>query len=136
MAIQPDRTATPITRRFHVAIADVNAGLVLVPAVSNFAYRLVDAFAVAVGGAVAAVTTVDLIATLAASTRKLVAFAQASLTQSTLLRVGAAGAAILADGASFTINDVKTPLSIGKTGSDITTATFIDLELTFTAEKA
>jgi hypothetical protein len=82
------------------------------------------------------VTTVDIIGTLSAATRKLVAFAQASLTQSTLLRVGASGAAILADGASFTINDVKTAISIGKTGSDVTTATSIDVVLTYTVERA
>jgi hypothetical protein len=30
---EPNRIATPVTRRFRVAIADVNAGLVLLPAI-------------------------------------------------------------------------------------------------------
>lgn len=115
----------------RVTIAEINAGLTLLPAQPGLSYRLVDAFVIAVGGAVGAVTTVDILATLTTG-RKLVAFAQASLTQSTLLRAGASGATILANGASFTSNDANTAVTIGKTGSDVTTATHIDVTLFYT----
>jgi len=116
--------------RARVTIAQINAGLELLPALAGKAYRLVDAFAIAVGGAAAAVTTVDLLGTLSGS-RKLVAWAQASLTQSALLRAGGTGAAILADGASFVANDPNTPITVGKTGADVTTATHIDIQICY-----
>jgi predicted RecA/RadA family phage recombinase len=122
-----------IRKRF--TIAEVNAGATLLAARDGFKYRLVDAAAIAIGGAAGAVTTVDLLGTLTTS-RKLVAFAQASLTQSTLLRAGASGAAILADGASFTANDENTALTVGKTGSDITTATHVDFLVSYAVEPA
>lgn len=125
------------SRRFHVAIADVNAGLTLLAALGTaYKYRLIDCYVISVGGAAAAVTTVDILGTQAASGVKLVAFAQASLTQSALLRAGASGAAILADGASFAANDANTPITIGKTGSSVTTATFIDVVLTYAIDLA
>ena len=132
---QAIRTATPITKRFRVTIAQINAGYTIVAALPGLAYRLVDAFAIAVGGAVATVTTVDILATQAASSVKLVAFAQASLTQSALLRAGASGAAILANGASFVANDVNTALTVNKSGSDVATATHVDFVVTYTAER-
>lgn len=112
-----------VRRRF--TIAEVNAGANLLPAIAGYNYRLVAARAIAIGGAAGAVTTVDLIGTLS-SARKLVAYAQVSLTQSTVLRDGDSGAAVLADGASYTANDAGTAITVGKTGADITTATHVD----------
>ncbi len=117
--------------RERFTIAQVNAGATLLPALRRAAYRLVDAAFIAVGGAVTATTTVDLLATLAGASRKLLAAAQLNLTQSTLLRLGGTGGAILADGASFTANDLNTAITIGKTGADITTATHIDVLVTY-----
>lgn len=122
-----------IRKRF--TIAQVNAGATLLPARDGVAYRLVDAYAVAIGGAVAAVTTVDLLGTSTTS-RKLVAWGQAALTQSTVVRAGASGGTVLADGASFTANDENTAITIGKTGSDATTATHIDVVVTYAIEAA
>ncbi len=134
--LEVPRPGTVRTLRTRVAIADVNAGYTLLPALPGFAYRLVQAHIIAVGGAAAAVTTVDIIGTLSAATRKLVAYAQASLTQSTRLAAGASGAALLADGASFTSNDVNTAVTIGKTGSSVTTSTHFDVELQYCIELA
>jgi hypothetical protein len=120
--------------RSRVAIADVNAGATLLPAVAGYKYRLIDAKAVAIGGAVGTLTTVDIKATQSTSVVKLVAYAQASLTQSTVLRDGAAGAAVLADGASYVQNDVNTAITIGKTGGTGDTATHVDVELTYALE--
>lgn len=119
--------------RARVAIADVNAGSTLLAAVAGKKYRLHDAFAVAVGGAVGATTTVDLIGTQSTA-KKLVAFGQANLTQSTVVRAGATGGTVLADGASFVQNDAATAITVGITGSAATVATHIDFCLTYTLE--
>lgn len=120
-----------IRKRF--TIAEVNAGATIVPAITGYGIRMVDGTATAVGGAVTSVTTVDILGTISTA-RKLAAFAQASLTQSTMLRVGASGAAILADGASFTKNDVSTAITVGVTGSAITVATHVDISFSFVVE--
>ena len=133
---QADRRGMGITVRSRFTIAQVNAGATIVTATAGMAYRLVDAFAIAVGGAAGSVTTVDILATQAAASVKLVAFGQSSLTQNTLLRAGASGGTILAAGASFVANDANTAITIGKTGSDVDTATHIDVVLTYAAEKA
>lgn len=123
---------TTIRKRF--TIAQINAGATLLPALPGIEYRMVDATAIAIGGAVGATTTVDILATLSAASRKLVAFAQASLLQSAVLRAGGAGAAVLADGASYTANDAGTAITVGKTGADATTATHVDISFTYTLE--
>lgn len=112
--------------RQRFTIAEINAGATLVAAVAGKSIRMVTCKAIAVGGAAGAVTTVDVIGT-ATTARKLVAFAQANLTQSTVLTDGGTGAAVLADGASYTANDAGTAVTVGKTGSNVTTATHIDV---------
>lgn len=131
-------SASPVsavkTLRTRVAIADVNAGLTLLPAVAGRKYRLLDASAIAIGGAVGAVTTVDILGTQSAASVKLVSFAQASLTRSTVLATGLGGVTVLADGASFMACDANTPITIGITGASATTATAIDIGLTYTLD--
>ena len=126
-------TLQTVRKRFTVA--QVNAGATLLPIRFGYKYRLVECLAISVGGAASAVTTVDVLATLTSS-RKLVAYAQASLTQSAVLKAGGAGAAVLADGASYTANDVNTPVTVGKTGSDVATATHVDIIMSYVAERA
>lgn len=120
--------------RQHLAIATVNAGATLIPAVPGAKLRMIHASAIAVGGAAGAVTTVDVKGTQSTSVVKLVAFAQASLTQSAVLKDGGTGAAVLADGASYAPNDTNTAITCGVTGSAITTATFIDFNVDFALE--
>lgn len=126
---------TALTLRTRTAIAAVNAGATLLAAITGYTYRLIDAYAIAVGGAVGTVTTIDIIGTVSTA-RKLVAFGQASLTRSALVRAGSAGGVILADGASFTANDANTAITIGITGTAADTATHIDSQLTYVIEKA
>lgn len=122
------------TVRRRCTIAEVNAGVTLLPAITGFKYRMVDASIIAVGGAAAAHTSIDILGTVSTS-RKLVAFLVAGTLQSTLLRAGAAtNGVILADGASFTANDAGTAITVGKTGADVTTATHVDISFTFTVE--
>jgi len=120
-------------KRQRFTIAEVNAGATLLPAVAGKSYRMVRCTAIAIGNSVAAVTTVDVIGTLSTA-RKLVAYAQASLTQSTELKDGDTGSTILADGASYTANDANTAITVGKTGSNVTTATHIDVNFSYTLD--
>lgn len=119
--------------RVRSTVAEIKAGKELLPALDGFKYRMVDCLAIAIGGAAGAVTTVDILGTQTSGV-KLVALAQANLTQSAVLRAGGTGAAVLADGASFEACDANTAITIGKTGSDITTATHIDAILSYVVE--
>ena len=121
--------------RTRFTIAQVNAGATLLAAVTGYKYRMIGCEAIAVGGAAGAVTTVDILGTQTSSV-KLVAFAQASLTQSAVLKAGGTGAAVLADGASFVACDSGAAITIGKTGSTATTATHIDINFTYAIEEA
>lgn len=121
-------------QRFRVTIAQVNAGLALLPAIAGKKYRMVQALAIAIGGAVGTLTTVDILGTQATASAKLVAFAQASLTRSAVLTSGGTGAAVLADGASHTPCDTNTGITIGKTGGTGDTATHVDVILSYTIE--
>ena len=117
--------------RHRVSTAEVNAGHELLPAISGYKYRIHDVALIAIGGNAATATTVDVLGTQSASGVKLLAAAVAGLTRSTVLRAGATNAAVLADGASFTECDANTAITIGKTGSDLATATHIDVLLTY-----
>jgi|LakMenEpi03Aug12_release.lakeMendotaPanAssembly.Ray.scaffolds.fasta_scaffold525463_2 hypothetical protein len=126
-------TGAVLNVRQRFTIAQVNAGVELVAAVTGKSIRMVSCKAISVGNAAGAVTTVDVTGTSTTS-RKLVAFAQASLTQSTVLVDGGSGAAVLADGASYTANDAGTAINVSKTGSSITTATHIDVIFDYVLE--
>lgn len=128
----PD-TVRQVRRR--CTIAEVNAGVTLLAALPGYKYRMVRAKAIAIGGNVGTLTTVDILGTLSSS-RKLVAFAQASLTRSTVLKDGASGAAVLADGASYTANDANTAITVGKTGGVGDTATHVDILFEYVVEVA
>lgn len=129
----PRFTGVVLNVRKRLTIAQVNAGVELVAAVSGKSIRMVSCKAISVGGAAGAVTTVDVTGTLSTS-RKLVAFAQASLTQSTVLTAGGSGTTVLADGASYTANDAGTAINVSKTGSSVTTATHIDVIFDYVLE--
>ena len=121
--------------RTRLTVAQVNAGFTLLAALPGYKYRLLDAAAIAVGGAVTTVTTVDILGTQS-TVKKLVAFGQAALTQSTLVRAGSAGGVLLADGASFAACDANTAITANITGSSITVATSVDFLLSYVIEVA
>lgn len=114
-------------------IAEINAGLVLMPAVEGQRYRINDISMISIGGAVAAATAVVITGTQS-TVVNLLSVAVAALTQSALVRAGAANATILANGASFVPCDANTGISIAKTGSNITTATHVDVQIDYTLE--
>jgi len=126
--------AVALNHRHRVTIAEINAGHELLPAIAGKSYRMIQCQAIAYGGAVAATTTVDLLGTQGAGGVKLVAYAQASLTQSAVLVSGGTGAAVQADGASYIACNANTAITVGKTGADATTATGVDFILTYVIE--
>lgn len=118
------------TKRQRFTVAEINTGAELLPAVPGYKYRMVDCRFIAVGGAAAAHTTIDITGTQTSSV-KLAAFAVAQTAQSTVLKPGITGCAVLADGASFVENDANTAINVGKTGSSVTTATHVDVEFQY-----
>lgn len=124
-----------LTKRQRFTIAEINAGAEFLPAIPGFGYRLDDAKMISIGGAVGATTTVDILGTLAGSSRKLLAVAIAALTQSAIVRMGATNAVVLADGASLTRNDIGTAITVGKTGATATTATHVDVIASYIVER-
>lgn len=120
--------------RQRFTAAQINAGATLLPALPNAAYRVHDMALIAIGGAAAGATDVRILATQSAASAALLAAAVAGLTQNTLLRGGAANAAILAGGLSFVANDRNTAITVGKTGGSLTGATDIDVLILYAIE--
>lgn len=116
--------------RARCTVAEINAGKTLVAVPASKQFRLVGCKAIAYGGAVGTTTTVD----VKVGAAKLVAFAQASLLQSAVLSDSTAGAAVLADGASYVAQSAGDDVTIGKTGGDADTATGVDIILSYCLE--
>lgn len=131
--VDTDNPAVMQTRQ-RFTVAQINAGATVLAAVPGYAYRLIDAALVAIGGAVTGATDVRLLGTRAAGSVALLVVAVAALTQSALVRAGDANGTILADGASFTPLDANTAITIGKTGGSAATATAVDVILTYALE--
>lgn len=119
------------TLRTRVTLAQLNAGLTLLPAVAGYKYRLIDATLIAIGGAATAATAVRITGVQSASTVALISAAVAALTQSTVVKPNTANVTVLADGASFNQNDAASIIAIDKTGSAMTTLTHVDVILTY-----
>ncbi len=119
--------------RTRVTLAQANAGYELLPALGGLAYQILDASVIAVGGAAAGGTSLDIIGTRGGVAVRPLVIAVAALTQSAVVRAGAANAVVLADGASFTPLDANTAVSVGKQsgGSALTTATHFDITLRY-----
>jgi len=122
-----------LSYRDRVTAAEINAGHEILAAITGKSYRIVSVKAIAYGGAVGATTTVDVLGTQSAGSVKLVTFAQADLTQSSVLTDSADGT-VQADGASYTACDATTAITVGKTGSDVTTATGVDFIIQYVIE--
>lgn len=127
----PSLLDDPLVVRRRFTLAEINAGATLLPSVPGYKYRMVDAYLIAIGGAVGATTTVDIYGVQNGVTVKLLAVAIAALTQSAVVRAAAANATVLADGASFSECDANTAITVGKTGANATTATNVDLVFEF-----
>jgi hypothetical protein len=122
-----------ITKRLRTSIAQLNAGVVLLPAVASMKYRLVDVTAIAYGATCLGATTVTLLGNQGGVVT-LVSYPIATLIQSAVLKPDTATVAVLPDGASFVANTANTSFSAGKTGGNVTTCTGVDFSLTYTKE--
>jgi hypothetical protein len=120
--------------RHRVTVAEINAGHELLAAITGKSYRIIQCLAIAYGGSVGTTTTVDLLGTQSSGSVKLVAYAQAGLTQSSVLVSGGTNAAVQADGASYAACDASTAITVGKTGGDADTATGVDFVITYVIE--
>jgi hypothetical protein len=118
-----------VTRTFTAAEVNAATPPELLPAIPGYAYRMYGAKAIAIGGAAAGATTVDINGTLSTS-RKLVAMAVATLTQNSV--VVDATANVLTAGASYSQNDANTAITVGKTGSDLSGATSVLVQFLYT----
>ena len=134
LALQYGNNSVVLCKRQRIPVADINAGVSVLPAITGKSYRIINVTAIAYGGAVGTVTTVDVLGTQSAGGVKLVAFGQVSLTQSTVLQMGESGAAVTADGASYAACDAATAITVGKTGGDADTATGVDFVITYVIE--
>lgn len=123
-------------KRTRVTVAQLNAGFTLLPALPGVKWRLLDAVMIAVGGNATTGTSANIIGTRAGSAVQLLAAAVAALTQSAVLRAGAANMVVLADGASFTPLDANTPVTVKTVGSAMTVMTNLDVTLTYVADAA
>jgi hypothetical protein len=127
-----------LNKRTRATTAEVNAGLVLLSALPGYKYRIVDCTLIAVGGAAATATSVDLLATSGGSAVRPIVAAVAALTQSAVVKPNSGNVTVLADGASFVAMDANTSISITKqsAGSNLATATAIDCILSYVIEEA
>ena len=125
------------TARTRVTLAQLNAGFTLLPAIPGVSWQIYYAILIAIGGAAAIGTSVNLIGTVAGAAVQLMIVTIAALTRSTPIQMGvtpAAGAVtLLADGASFTPMDANTAVTIITVGSAMTTLTNLDVQLDYVA---
>ena len=131
-------TGLVLNLRTRATAAQVNAGLALLPALAGYKYRIVDFTMIAIGGSAATATSVDIVTTQAASAARPFVVAVAALTQSAVVKPDSANVTVLADGASFIANDENSGVYVSKqaAGSNLATATHIDVNLTYVIEAA
>lgn len=121
--------------RMRLSPTQLAAGTALVPALPGVRWRLFDAKLIAIGGNATTSTSIN-ISGQVSTVKELLVVAVAALTQSALVRAGAANAVILADGASFTQQDANVALTAKSVGGTLTVSTFIDFLIEYIADPA
>jgi len=124
--------------RVRATTAQVNAGLEILPELTGYKYRFTDLTMIAIGGAAQTATSVDIVATSGGNAVRPFVAAVAALTQSAVVKPNSANVTVLADGASFVAMDEGTAVYVSKqaAGSNLATATHIDVILTYIIEAA
>jgi len=125
------------SKRIVSTIAEVNAGVTLLPAVAGRGYRLVNVKVIAVGGAVTStnVTHLEVRGTQAAGSAVLFKVAKAQLTQSAVNQIGTASTTVLADGASFLGCDTNAAITLNPLGgTDAATATYVHVLIDYVVQ--
>lgn len=131
-------TGLELSLRTRASAAQVNAGLVLLPALLGYKYRITDVTLIAIGGNAATATSVDIVTTQGGSSARPVVAAVAALTRSAVVKPNSANVSVLADGASFIANDDNSGVYVSKqsAGGDLGTATHVDVILSYIIEAA
>jgi len=103
-----------------VSAAEVNAGHVIVTVPTGRQFQLVNLEQIAIGGTAAGATAITVAgsATIASTTA-------ATLVENALVGMHTSGVTLLVAGASFTAQTAGTDISVGRTDSDLITATSI-----------
>lgn len=125
--VRADNQGGALSVRRRCTVAEINAGVTLLPAVPGFSYSLRDVTLIAIGGAASGATDVRVLGTRSAGSVALIVAAIAALTQSAVVKPNTANVTVLADGASFTPLDVNTAVTVGKTGGSLATSTHVDV---------
>jgi len=120
------------SHRHRVTTAEVNAGHTLLSIPTTKKFRLIDVTLIAIGGNAATATSVD----LKCGTAILVSAPVGALTRSTVVKPDTTNVVVLADGASFIANTAGDDVTVIKAGSDLATATHVDVILTYALEAA
>jgi len=120
------------SQRHRVTTAEVNAGHTLLSVPATHKFRLVDFTMIAIGGNAATATSVD----LKCGTAILAAVAVGTLTRSAVVKPNSANVTVLADGASFIANTAGDDVTVIKAGSNLATATHVDVILSYVLEPA
>jgi len=131
-------TGLALNLRVRATTAEVNSGLVLLPTLAGYKYRITDLTMIAIGGNAATATSVDIVTTQGGSAARPFVAAVAALSRSAVVKPDTANMTVLADGASFTAMDVNTAVYVSKqaAGSSLATATHIDVILSYVIEAA
>lgn len=131
-------TGLTLNLRTRATAAQVNAGLELLPALAGYKYRITDLTMIAIGGNAATATSVDIVTTQSGSAARPFVVAVAALTRSAVVKPNSGNVTVLADGASFVANDTNTGVYVSKqaAGSNLATATHVDVILSYVIEKA
>lgn len=122
--------------RMRATLAQINAGIILLPALKQVRWRLTDWWMVALGGAATTGTSVNIIGTSAGAAVQLAVTAIAALTRSALVRAGASNAVVLADNGSFVQMDANAPITAINVGTAMTVMTGIDIMINYVADPA
>ena len=124
-----------LSRRLRIAVADLAAGVTLLPAVAGLQYRMVACKAIAIGGDADTSTDVRVRATQAGSAVSLVEFTTTDLDRSEVHYDGeGTTGVVLADGDSYIQNDANTAITVDEAGGATGTATSIDIIISYTLE--
>lgn len=120
------------TVRARVDAAGVNAGTKILDVSDAYKVRMVDCTMIAIGGTAGGATGVQ----VKCGSTVLINAAVAGLGQSVVARAGATHIAVLANGASFVAQGAGDDVIVIKDGSDLTTATHIDVIFSYVLEAA
>jgi pyridoxine 5'-phosphate synthase PdxJ len=113
----------------NISRAELNAGVLVLPGVAKRAITVVDAFVRAIGGAVTANTSVDIVDSVTGTVA--VSFAQAQLTENAILRAGATGATATNLGLTLGTGEGLKVINVGTAADTVTT---LDYQILYIVE--